>query len=63
MNTTLGELLLAGVLKHPEEAGHIIADAIVEAEAGIGAETVTKAEPKPEAKITAPSASTSRVPT
>ena len=63
VDTTLGELLLAGVLKHPEEAGHIIADAIVEAEAGIGAKTVTKAEPKPEAKITALSASTSRVPT
>ncbi len=63
VNTTLGELLLAGVLKHPEEAGHIIADAIVEAEASIDAERVTKAELKPEAKITASSTSTSRVPT
>ena len=63
VDTTLGELLLAGVLKHPEEAGHIIADAIVEAEAGIDAKTVTKAELKPEAKITALSTSTSRVPT
>ena len=62
MDTTLGELLVAGLLKDPEDAGRIIADAIVQAEAGIGAETVTKAEPKPEAKITAPSASTSRVP-
>jgi H+-transporting ATPase len=32
-NTTLGALLLAGVLKHPEEAAHIIARAITDAEA------------------------------
>jgi H+-transporting ATPase len=30
-NTTLGELLVAGALKHPEDAGHIIADAITAA--------------------------------
>jgi H+-transporting ATPase len=65
LNTTLGDVLLAGVLKHPEDAGHIIAEAIVEAEAAIGAGKVSQAKPVPvpEAKATAPSASTSKAPT
>jgi hypothetical protein len=57
LNTTLGDLLLAGVLKHPENAGHIIADAITEAEAAVGARV--EAEPNDPA----PPASAQKVPT
>ncbi len=46
LDMKLGDVLLAGVLKHPEQAGHLITDAIAEAEA---------AEPgKPEDKPTEP---------
>jgi H+-transporting ATPase len=43
VNTTLGELLVAGALRHPEDAGHIIADAIT---AAVGAAN-PDAGPKP----------------
>ena len=33
LNTTLGDLLVAGVVKDPEDAGHLIAAAIIQAEA------------------------------
>jgi H+-transporting ATPase len=46
VNTTLGELLVAGAMRHPEDAGHIIADAIT---AAIGAANASPpgTEPKP----------------
>jgi hypothetical protein len=37
MNTTLGELLVAGALKHPEDAGQILADGVVQTKAHIEA--------------------------
>ena len=63
MNTTLGDLLLVGVSEYLEDAGHIIAEAISEAEAATGAAKVSKTEPKSDAKATTPSASTAKVPT
>ena len=60
LNTTLGEILLTGVLKDPAVAGHIIADAIAQAEKPLAAESAphakaasqsdVKTEPKPDAK-------------
>jgi len=52
LNTSLGDLLLAGLVKDPEDAGRIIAAAITQAEAPIAAAKApeTKAEPQPEAK-------------
>lgn len=46
LDMKLGDVLLAGVLKHPEQAGHLITDAIAEAEAA--------APGKPEDKPTEP---------
>jgi H+-transporting ATPase len=63
VNTTLGEILLAGVLKHPEDAGQIIADAIKDAEAARGPEKDQKARPDPGAKAVAPSAEKPKVTT
>ncbi|MGC1410197.1 MAG: plasma-membrane proton-efflux P-type ATPase [Acetobacteraceae bacterium] len=37
MNTTLGDILVAGILKDPEDAGRIIADGIVQTKARIDA--------------------------
>ena len=58
LNTSLGDLLLAGLVKDPEDAGRIIAAAITEAEAPTAAakapepkfetQTVVKAEPEAE---------------
>jgi hypothetical protein len=37
MNTTLGDILVAGILKDPEDAGRIIADGIAQTKARIDA--------------------------
>jgi hypothetical protein len=37
MNTTLGDILVAGILKDPEDAGRIIADGIVQTKVRIDA--------------------------
>jgi hypothetical protein len=68
LNTSLGELLLAGLVKDPEDAGRIIAAAITQAEAPIAAAKApetkadlkpeTEAEPKPGAEAKTPSDST-----
>ena len=60
LNTSLGDLLLAGLVKDPEDAGRIIAAAMTEAEAPTAAakapepkaetQTVVKAESGPEAE-------------
>jgi H+-transporting ATPase len=70
LNTSLGDLLLAGLVKDPEDAGRIIAAAITQAEAPIAAAKApetkaepkpeTEAEPKPRAKAKTPSDSTPR---
>jgi hypothetical protein len=46
VNTTLGELLVAGAMRHPEDAGHIIADAITAAIGAVNAKP-PGTEPKP----------------
>jgi H+-transporting ATPase len=59
LNTTLGDLLVAGLVKDPEDAGRIIAAAITQAGASIApakapeadAEPQPEAEPAPEAKV------------
>jgi H+-transporting ATPase len=61
LNKTLADVLLAGVLKHPEDAGHIIAAAIAEAEGASGPAKVTQPGPEPDAKDPAPPASTPKV--
>ena len=68
LDTSLGDLLLAGLVKDPEDAGRIIAAAITQAEAPIAAAKApeteaepkpeTEAEPKPGAKAETPSDST-----
>ena len=65
MNTTLGNILLAGILKDPESAGRIIADAITYAETPVapakppeaddGPKSQTGADPKAVAKAKTPS--------
>ena len=70
MNTTLGDVLLAGVLKDPEGAGRIIAEAITHAETPIAAaktpegkvepKSDTAAETKDETKAKAPANLTSK---
>ena len=67
MNTKLGDVLLAGVLKDPQVAGRIIAEAITHAETSIAAATTpedkagpkseTAAETKDETKANAPAPS------
>jgi H+-transporting ATPase len=54
MNTTIGDVLLAGVLKDPEAAGHIVAEAITKAEGTIADAKAPEvaAEPKPKPPIT-----------
>ena len=55
MNTTLGELLVAGALKHPEDAGQILAEGIVRAKAHIEAAEapLPKVDPNPESEVKA----------
>jgi hypothetical protein len=71
MNTTLGDVLLAGVLKDPQGAGRIIAEAITRAETPIaaaktpegkaGPKSETAAETKDKTKAKAPSDVTSKI--
>jgi H+-transporting ATPase len=60
LNTTFGEILVAGLVKDPEDAGRIIAQGIIQTEARIAGAKVpeAEAEPEPEAKAKTPSAST-----
>jgi H+-transporting ATPase len=53
IDTTLGDILLAGVLKHPEDAGRIIAEAISNDEAPKAAVAPIKSEAAPSEKIAA----------
>jgi hypothetical protein len=55
MNTTLGELLVAGALKHPEDVGQIIADGIVQMKAHIeaGKAPPAKVDPEPKSEVKA----------
>ena len=50
MNTTLGDVLLAGLAKDPESVGRIVAQAIDQAETPIAAANPPEAEPEPEAE-------------
>lgn len=50
INTTLGDILLAGVLKDPENAGRIIAKAISHAETPSTAATATESKATPDVK-------------
>jgi H+-transporting ATPase len=52
LNTSLGDLLVAGLVKDPEDAGRVIAAAIAQAKAPItiGKAPEAKATPQPEAK-------------
>ena len=66
MNTTLGDVLLAGLAKDPESVGRLVAQAINQAETPIAAakaaeakpQPKAQAQPKPEAKSKTPSDST-----
>ena len=66
VGTSLGDIILAAVLKDPERAGRLVAQAITEAESpNTGGKppepkTEPKAEPKPEAKADAPETPTPR---
>jgi ribonuclease E len=53
MNTTLGDVLLAGLAKDPENVGRIVAAAITQAEASIAATKAPEADAKPDAKAAA----------
>jgi len=50
MNTTLGDVLLAGLAKDPESVGRIVAQAINRAETPIAAAKAPEADAKPDAK-------------
>ena len=50
LNTSLGDLLVAGLVKDPEDAGRVIAAAIAQAGAPIAAKPYAKAAPKAETK-------------
>jgi H+-transporting ATPase len=52
LNTTFGEILVAGLLKDPEDAGRLIAQGIIQTEVRIAAVKApeTEAEPEPVAK-------------
>ena len=52
LNTSLGDLLVAGLVKDPEDAGRIIAAAIVQADTPdvVAKAPETKVEPKAEPK-------------
>jgi H+-transporting ATPase len=60
LNRTLGDLLVAGLVKDPEDAGRIIAAAIAQAQAPIAAPEAPEAEvkPEPETKAKTPPAAT-----
>jgi H+-transporting ATPase len=48
LNTTFGEILVAGLVKDPEDAGRLIAQGIIRTEARIAAAKTPEAEPAPE---------------
>ena len=50
MNTTLGDVLLAGLAKDPESVGRIVAQAINQAETPIAAAKAPEADANPDAK-------------
>ncbi len=50
MNTTLGDVLLAGLAKDPESVGRIVAQAINRAETPIAAAKAPQADAEPDAK-------------
>ena len=50
LNTTFGEILVAGLGKDPEDAGRLIAQGIIQTEARIAAAKVPEAEPEAKAK-------------
>ena len=58
LNTSLGDLLVAGLSKDPADAGRLIAAAITQAEAPIAAAKAPEAEPEPDAKAKTPPAPT-----
>jgi H+-transporting ATPase len=58
LNTTFGEILVAGLIKDPEDGGRLIAQGIIQTEARIAAAKAPEAEPEPEAKAKTPPAST-----
>jgi H+-transporting ATPase len=60
LNTTLGEILVAGLVKDTEDAGRLIAQGIIQTEARIAAAKTPEAEPEPEAKAKTPPASTAK---
>jgi H+-transporting ATPase len=47
MNTTLGDILVAGILRDPEDAGRLIADGIAQTKARIDAVKSPSAKPEP----------------
>jgi hypothetical protein len=54
MNTTLGDVLLAGLAKDPESVGRIVAAAVTQAEANIATTKAREADAKPDAKAEPP---------
>ena len=50
MNTTLGDVLLAGLAKDPESVGRLVAQAINQAETPIAAAKAAEAKPQPKAQ-------------
>ena len=60
LKTPLGDVLVAGLLKDPQEAGRLIAQGIMQTEARISAANTpdTTPEPRPEAKAKTPPAPT-----
>ena len=54
LNTTFGDILMAGLLKDPEDAGRLIAQGIIQTEARIAAAKGPEGEAKPEAKAPTP---------
>ena len=56
LNMSLGDLLVAGAIKDPEDAGRIIAAALTQAQAPVAATPAPTAEPGPEANAKTPPA-------
>jgi hypothetical protein len=50
VNTALGDVLLAGLVKDPENVGRIVATAITQAEASIAVTKAPEADAKPDAR-------------
>ena len=53
LDTSLGDLLVAGLVKDPEDAGRMIAAAVTQAEAPIAAAKAPETEAAPKAKTEA----------